>query len=74
VNARIDQLLDEALSLQTEERSALVLALLESLDGEDEAVVSRAWADEIERRREALRQGRTQAVPWSEARARLNAL
>jgi putative addiction module component (TIGR02574 family) len=74
VNARIDQLLDEALSLEVEERSALALALLESLDGEDQATFGRAWADEIERRREALRQGRAQAVPWSEARARLSAL
>jgi putative addiction module component (TIGR02574 family) len=74
MNARIDHLLDEALALRPDERSALALALLDSLDLEDEATVSRAWAEEIARRKAELRCGRTQAVPWSQARARLSAL
>jgi cytochrome c-type biogenesis protein CcmH/NrfG len=47
VNARAEHLLDEALTLDPQERSALALALLDSLEGEDESVVSQAWAEEI---------------------------
>jgi len=74
MNARIDHLIDEALSLDPAERSALLIALLDSLDGEDEAVVGKAWADEIRRRKAELKSGAVQAVPWNEARARLGRL
>ena len=36
--------------------------------------VSRAWVDEVRRRREELRSGAVQTIPWEEAKARLNAL
>jgi putative addiction module component (TIGR02574 family) len=74
MNARIDHLLDEALALEPDERSALVVALLDSLGGEDEATVTKAWADEIRQRKGELRSGAATAVPWAEARARLTAL
>jgi putative addiction module component (TIGR02574 family) len=74
MNARVDHLLDEALALEPDERSALVVALLDSLDGEDETTTTKAWAEEIRRRRDELRSGAATAVPWEEARARLNAL
>ena len=74
MNARIDHLLDAALALAPAERSALVVALLDSLDGEDEATVSKAWAEEIRRRKAELLSGAAQPVPWAEARARLSAL
>ena len=76
MNARIDYLLDEALALAVEERSALVIALLDSLEGEGEGAdtIGKAWADEIRRRKSALSFGATRAVPWLEARARLSAL
>ena len=74
MNARIGHLIDEALALPLEERSAVALALLDSLDGDDEAAVSRAWADEIRRRKDELRSGAVRAVPWNEAKARLSAL
>lgn len=74
MNANIVHLIDEALALAPDERSAVVLALLDSLDGEDEASVARAWADEIRQRKAALRSGSMKAVPWAEARARLSAL
>jgi putative addiction module component (TIGR02574 family) len=72
--ARVDHLIDEALALAPEERSAVALALIDSLDGEDEAVVGAAWADEIRRRRLELRSGATRAVAWEQAKARLSAL
>lgn len=74
MNARVDHLIDEALALAPDERSAVVVALLDSLDGEDEATIARAWADEIRQRKAALRSGATQAAPWAEVRARLVAL
>jgi len=74
MNARVDHLLDEALALEPDERSALVVALLDSLDVEDEATITKAWSDEIRRRKDELRSGAASAVPWAEARARLTAL
>ena len=74
MNAHLDQVIDEALALIPQERSAVVLALLDSLDGEDESVVAQAWQDEIRRRKEGIRSGAINMVPWAEARARLIAL
>lgn len=74
MNARVDHLLDEALTLTPDERSALIVALLDSLGSEDEAEVAKAWAEEIERRREELRTGAAQVVTWADARARLSGL
>lgn len=47
LNARVDHLLEEALGLPTDERSALVVALLDSLEGTDDAAVSDAWRTEV---------------------------
>ncbi len=74
MNARVDHLIEEALALPAEERSAVALALLDSLGGEDESAVSEAWAEEVRRRRQELRSGAVRAVPWEEAKARLSAL
>ena len=74
MNTQVHHLIDEALALAPDERSAVVLALLDSLDGEDEASVAASWAAEIRKRKADLRSGAAQAVPWSEARARLSAL
>lgn len=74
MNARVDHLTDEALTLALDERSVVVVALLDSLDGEDEAAVTKAWADEIRQRKTDLRSGATKAVSWAEARARLSDL
>ena len=67
-------LLDEALGLPADERSALVVALLDSLEGSDDAAISDAWRQELIMRRAALRAGTVKSLPWSEARARLSAL
>lgn len=72
MTALADRLIDEALSLTPDERSAVALLLLDSLEGEDS--VAEAWVTEIRKRRSELRSGAVSAVPWSEARERLNAL
>jgi putative addiction module component (TIGR02574 family) len=74
MNARVDHLLDEVLGLSVEERSALAVALLDSLETADEATVSELWRAEVSRRRAALRAGRVQAIPWAEVRQRLISL
>jgi Putative addiction module component len=76
MNARIDQLFDEARSLACEDRSMLALALLDSLQGDqaDEAAVEKAWITEARSRAQLLRDGLRKTAPWLEARARISAL
>ncbi|MDB5803192.1 MAG: hypothetical protein JWN73_514 [Betaproteobacteria bacterium] len=74
MNANVEHLMDEALALSPEERSAMALALLDSLPGEDSSVIEKAWADEIRRRLNALDSGAVRAIPWAEVRARLDSL
>jgi putative addiction module component (TIGR02574 family) len=57
MNARVDHLLDQALDLPTDERSALVVALLDSLEGSDDSVISDAWRQEVRTRQAELRGG-----------------
>jgi putative addiction module component (TIGR02574 family) len=74
MNPRVDDLIQEVLALPPDERSALAVVLLDSLAGENESTVSKAWADEIRLRRLEIRSGTRRAVPWEEARSRLSAL
>lgn len=74
MNARVDELLTLALRLPTEERSALVIALLDSIEGSADPSITEAWREEIARRRQALKSGAATPVPWSEARALLDSL
>ena len=74
MNARVDHILDEALGLPADERSALTVALLDSLEGSDDAAITEAWRQEIKTRQAALRAGTIQANSWGDARARLSAL
>ena len=71
MNARVDLLLDEVLELPPEERSAVAMALIDSLESSDQRVVSEAWRTELLQRRERLRTGAVTATPWAEARARM---
>jgi putative addiction module component (TIGR02574 family) len=74
MNARVDQLLDEALILTSDERSALVAALLDSLEGTDDPAVSSAWRQELHSRQAALRTGKVKPAPWAQVKAQLSAL
>lgn len=74
MNPRVDHLLHEALELSEEERSSLVVALLDSLEGSPDPSIPEAWRDEVLRRRETLREGSVRAVLWADAKARLGAL
>lgn len=74
MNARVDHILEDALRLTAEERTAVVAALIDSLETDDEGAVAEAWRIELLRRRPELRAGVVQAAPWSEVRARLSAM
>ena len=75
MNARMDQLFDEARLLAPEERSQLALALLDSVEGEthNEASVEQAWMVEAHHRLDSLAQGSLCMVPWEQAKARIAA-
>ncbi|MBI3149582.1 MAG: addiction module protein [Betaproteobacteria bacterium] len=74
MNATVNHILDEALGLPPDERSALSVALLDSLEGSDDSSISQAWRQEIRARQAALRAGIVRAVPWADAKAKLSAL
>lgn len=74
MNVRADLLLDEALDLLPEERSAVAMALIDILEGSDDRVISQAWRAELLQRREQLRSGAVKASPWAETRARMTGL
>jgi putative addiction module component (TIGR02574 family) len=65
------ELFEEAMRLDPEERAVLMRLLIESLDAESEEGVEDAWRVEIERRMAELDSGAVEAVPWEELRARL---
>ena len=56
----------EALALPLEDRARLAEKLLESLDTEASSPLSEAWEEEIERRREDVRQGKVKPVAGEE--------
>jgi putative addiction module component (TIGR02574 family) len=74
MNAHVDHILDEALGLPPDERSALTVALIDSLEGSDDSSITEAWRQEVRARQEGLRAGTVKAVSWAEAKARLREL
>jgi putative addiction module component (TIGR02574 family) len=74
MNTQAEHILDEALGLPADERSALTAALLDSLQGSEDSSIAKAWRQEIRARQTALRAGTVKAVSWAEAKARLSDL
>ena len=64
-------LLEQALSLPEHDRAELAARLLESLDDDDRESVDAAWAQEIDRRCDALDKGEAVTSDWNEFRARI---
>ncbi|MGQ0570049.1 MAG: addiction module protein [Armatimonadota bacterium] len=65
------KLLGEALKLSPEERAALAVSLLESLEDVVDEDAEAAWAAEIAKRIQELDSGEVAPVPWAEARRRI---
>ena len=67
--AEVDRLFDEALQLNSQQRSELARRLLDTLDETDE--VDGAWRAAARERLADLRSGAAKGVPWDETRRRL---
>jgi putative addiction module component (TIGR02574 family) len=65
------EVLHDAMELPLSERAAVAAELLASLDGEAEEAVEAAWAAEITRRAEQVRNGEAKGRPWADVRADL---
>ncbi len=66
MQTNIETLTQETLALDIEERAALAGKLILSLDEPKPSELERMWLEESERRLEAYRAGRTQAIPADE--------
>ena len=58
----INELLEQALTLNINERTKLIDELFKSIDKPDEEI-DQIWADEADKRLEAYRKGEIKAVP-----------
>jgi putative addiction module component (TIGR02574 family) len=64
-------LLEQALDLPEHDRAELAARLLESLDACERGDLDAAWAQEIDRRCDALDKGEAATSDWNEFRARV---
>jgi putative addiction module component (TIGR02574 family) len=61
---QVSEVLEQALTLSTQERGMIIDRLIESLDeGPAEEGVEEAWAEEIKRRVDEIRSGKVQMIP-----------
>ena len=61
----INELLEQALTLNVNERTKLIDELFKSIDRPDEEI-DQIWADEANKRLEAYRKGEIKAVPMED--------
>ncbi|HET8797216.1 MAG TPA: addiction module protein [Thermoanaerobaculia bacterium] len=73
MNKRMDQIVNEVLSLDVGERADLARTLLASLDDLPENELDRLWGIEAERRYEDYLAGREEAIDADEVFARIRA-
>jgi putative addiction module component (TIGR02574 family) len=66
-----EQVFQDALDLQAQDRSDLLALLIDRLDPESDAGVAAAWDAEIDRRVAELDSGAVQTVGWDAVKARL---
>ncbi len=71
MNLTVEQIAEEALSLPSEARALLADRLVESLDPAEDGYVHQLWIAEARRRRDDVRDGRTQTISGDEALAQV---
>lgn len=69
--ANFDDIMKDALKLPPGARAMLADHLLESLDWEQQKEIDAAWAEEAERRAQAIDEGRVKLIPGEEVLAEL---
>jgi putative addiction module component (TIGR02574 family) len=62
------ELLEDAMRLPDEQRAALAVALIESLDQSVDEDAEAAWSAEIARRLRQVESGDVKTIPWPQAR------
>jgi len=67
----IDELFAQAAQLPDDDRAVLAARLIETLEPATDQDAEGAWAQEIRRRLDEYRAGRTKTLEWDEVRARL---
>jgi putative addiction module component (TIGR02574 family) len=67
----VEQIVDEALALPSEERALLADRLVESMDPAEDEYARQLWAAEALRRRDEARAGLVQTVPGEEGLAQV---
>lgn len=72
MNAKIQQLLDDALDLPAEDRVHLADLLLETVNPAHDERTSPEWDAEIARRIQELDNGTAKTIPWEEVRRKLD--
>jgi putative addiction module component (TIGR02574 family) len=72
--ATADMLLESALLLPIHERSHMASRLIESVDDDDDFELSPAWEEEIARRIEAVRSGKSRRIPHADTMAEMQKL
>jgi putative addiction module component (TIGR02574 family) len=67
----LDDIRDEVLALEVEERGAVADAIWESFLTDEEREVQAAWIEEAERRIDAMRSGKVKGIPWEQVKAKV---
>ena len=62
------EIVDAAIKLTENDRLQIVEELLASLEPESDENVDAAWAAEVERRSNEIKQGTVRPIPWSEVK------
>lgn len=68
-----NKLLEEALQLAPASRARLARDLLASLYGPPDTGVEEAWARELKRRIQEVKEGKVKLIPWKVVRKRIEA-
>ena len=66
MNTQSEELLHSALALPEAERAEIAASLIRSLDPETDEEADAAWANEIQRRVEAIDRGQVRLIPWDD--------
>jgi putative addiction module component (TIGR02574 family) len=74
MNANVNSLFDEALTLSVEERVELLRMLSENVADQGNLSLSPRWQKEIARRKADYKSGISKAVLWEDVKARFLAL
>jgi putative addiction module component (TIGR02574 family) len=67
------QLIDSVLNLPPGQRARLARDIIASLDGLPDSDAPKAWAQEIDRRAQQVREGTVEFTSWEHARKRIAA-